>query len=242
MGTMPDSIERVSVVIPCLNDSEALKLCLLRLNEAEMSVSFELEVIVADASTDNACRNVAEECGALLIHCETRGRGQQLNAGARAASGQLLIFNHADTQLSAPHIDAAVNAIESAGAIGGAYFRDLAWQYPRLRWAGALVRAFTRRYGILYGDQSLFATRTAFDSLGGFADVPIMEDVDFSARMKKHGRICLVDPPLRTSMRRFKRRGYLRNKLQNIVVVWLWRLNVVTPEQIYRWYYRATAS
>ena len=73
--------------------------------------------------------------------------------------------------------------------------------------------------------------------MGGFAEIPIMEDVEFSGRLRKQGRFALVDPPVRTSMRRFQRRGYMRNKLQNIGIIWLWRVGLLSPEQIYRWYY-----
>ncbi|MDA0812066.1 MAG: glycosyltransferase [Verrucomicrobia bacterium] len=235
---MPGRTPKVSVIIPCLNDVDALTRCLARLNEAVGCLDFELEMIVADASQDDTCAEVAGHSGAVVVRCEARSRGQQLNAGADVATGDILLFNHADTELSAPHLLGLVAAMNVDEIIGGAFYRDLAWQYPALAWLDPWVRACTRRWGILYGDQSAFVTREAFEAMGGFAAIPIMEDVDFSDRLRKRGAIVLVDPPLRTSMRRFKKRGYLRNKLQNVCIVWMWRLRLVTPEQIYRWYYR----
>jgi uncharacterized protein len=238
---MPGRTPKVSVIIPCLNDADALTHCLARLNEAARFLDFELEMIVSDASDNDACAEIAGHSGAVVVRCETRGRGQQLNAGADLATGDILLFNHADTELTAPHLRGLVDAMKVDGIIGGAFYRDLAWQYPALAWLDPWVRACTRRWGILYGDQSVFATREAFAAMGCFAAIPIMEDVDFSDRLRKRGAIgaiVLVDPPLRTSMRRFKKRGYLRNKLQNVCIVWMWRLRLVTPEQIYRWYYR----
>lgn len=238
---MPSSIGRISIVIPCLNDAEALSRCLSRLGVAGSILSCELEVIVADASEDEACREIAREhADTIVVHVKKRGRGQQLNAGAHEASGQLLLFNHADTELTAEHMEAVVRVAQTSNMIGGAFYRDLAWQYPRLAWFEPLARWYVRKFGILYGDQSIFVSRQTFDSMGGFADVPIMEDVDFSSRLRKQGPIALIDPPLRTSMRRFKRRGYLLNKIQNVLIIWLWRLNLISPEQIYRWYYRAS--
>ncbi|MEZ5325440.1 MAG: TIGR04283 family arsenosugar biosynthesis glycosyltransferase [Verrucomicrobiales bacterium] len=239
---MSTRVPSISIIIPCLNDAVALERCLAGLTDATAGGYFDLEVIVADASSGDACVVVAQAAGARVVCCETRGRGQQLNAGAAAAKGGILLFNHADTDLSADHLLGVATVMGAGGVVGGAFYRDLAWQYPALAGLERWVRAYTRRWGIIYGDQSLFVSRETFDAMGGFASIPIMEDVDFSARLRKWGTVVLVDPPLRTSMRRFKKRGYLRNKLQNIGLVWLWRFRLLTPEQIYRWYYRRSAK
>ena len=229
--------QRISVIIPCLNDGSALKRCLANLQQASDRVALELEVVVADASRNDFCAGLAKDAGATVVRCTRPGRGNQLNAGAAAAVGEVLLFNHADTNLSEGHLSAAMDAMRTETTIGGAFYRDLAWQYPGLAWADRWVRLYTRHFGILYGDQSIFVRRCVFDAMGGFADLPIMEDVDFSARLRRQGPIVLMDPPLQTSMRRFRDRGYLRNKLQNMGIVWLWRLNLASPAQIYNWYY-----
>ena len=235
------STRSVSVIVPCLNDQAALWECLERLLPPIPSPadSHAMEIIVADASPDDACADVAREFGVTLKRCKTRGRGQQLNAGAAHATGDVLLFNHADTQLTCQHVAAVVDCLNlSQETVGGAFYRDIAWQYPRLAWMDPwLVRPFSRRFGILYGDQSVFVRRDVFEGMKGFADIPIMEDIDFSARLRRMGKVALVDPPVRTSMRRFQRRGYWRSKLQNLTVIQLWRLGLITPEQIYGWYY-----
>ena len=230
----PRVSERLSVIIPCLNDAEALAACLDRLSGQE-----DLQLVVADASSDDRCAAVARRAGALVVPCPSPGRGSQLNAGAARASGEVLIFNHADTRLTIAHLISLRERLRSPDVVGGAFYRDVAWQYPSLAWTKSISRAYMRRFGILYGDQTIFIRRDAFEKLGRFGEIPIMEDVEFSQRLRKLGRdrVVLLDPPIRASVRRFKRLGFLRNKLQNTLILLVWRLGLVTPDQIYAYYY-----
>lgn len=241
---MSSSGPAISVIVPCLEDATALRRCLRVLHSGAAARGLQLQTVVADASSRDDCAQIAGSAGATVVRCDRPGRGQQLNAGAAVATGEILVFNHADTELEGSHLAAIARTMGSEGSafVGGAFYRDLAWQYPAFAPMERLARSYTRHMGILYGDQSLFVRRKAFDAMRGFADIPIMEDVEFSSRLRKIGQVVLLDPPLRSSMRRFQRRGYLRNKLQNILVVWLWRAQIASPEQIYRWYYRRSAE
>ena len=225
----------LSIIIPCLNDAAALRECLARLQPRPSGT----EVIVADASEGAECARVAQTFDALLVRCQPPGRGRQLNAGAGAAKGEVFLFNHADTALELAHLENLLGCLHrGVDFLGGAFYRDIAWQYPAFRRAAPLARLYLRNFGILFGDQSVFVRREHFHALGGFPDIPIMEDVEFSRRLRRHGKLLFLTPPLRTSMRRFQRRGYLKNKLQNVGILWLYRMRLLTPDQIYRWYYR----
>ena len=190
-------------------------------------------------------RSLLFDGGAQIVHCQAPSRGAQLNAGATAATGDVLVFTHADTELLLAHLDAIVAATLDPAVLGGAFHKDLGAHYPAFRWATPIVRWWTRRFGLVYGDQSIFLRRTAFSSLGGFADIPIMEDIELTQRLRRHldrSQFILLDPPLRTSMRRFHRRGRFLTRLGNICLVFAWRLRLLTPTQIHRWYYRAKQS
>jgi uncharacterized protein len=223
-----------SIIVPCRNDAAALTETL----PAIMSgLRPEDEVIVADASDGGASAAAARQHGARVVACEKPGRGPQMNAGARAAAGDVLVFSHADTQLTAAHL-AAIRAhfVAHPEWQAGAFFKDTASHYPALRWADPLVRWWMGKFGVVYGDQSVFLRRKCFEALGGFAEIPLMEDVEMSRRLRRAPGFRLIDPPLRTSMRRFARRGRTWTRLRNILFVLLFRCGV-PAERLYRWYY-----
>jgi rSAM/selenodomain-associated transferase 2 len=228
-----------SFVVPVYNDAEALARLLGVLMEFEVSP----EILVVDASPDkSASREVAERYGVLFLEAEKASRGAQLIQGAQAATGDVLVFNHADTYFEEQHLLALDAALQSDGNLqAGAFLKDMAWHYPKMAWSSAIYRWYARHLGILYGDQSVFVKREFYEALGGIRDIPIMEDVEFSARLRKGTQCALLDPPLRTSMRKFEREGALLRKVQNMALVNLFRLGV-SPERIYRWYYRRRVS
>ena len=225
----------VSIVIPVWNDAARLARSLEVLSALEPPP----EVLVADASDDrDGVRDLAESFGARFIAVGQPNRGGQLNAGAREASGDVLLFHHADTQLTQAHYRSVIDALEGdPELVGGAFYKDIRAHHPRLGWSEPLVRWYSHHLGILYGDQSVFVRRARFGELGGFREIPLMEDVEFSKRLRRAGKVGLIDPPLRTSMRKFVADGALRRKLQNMWLVFLFRLGV-SPERLHRRYYR----
>ena len=228
-----DGAIALSVVIPCRNDAAALAELLPGMMPGLLPGD---EVIVADASADGASAEVARLHGVRVVRCEKPGRGTQMNAGAAAARGDVLVFSHADTQLGAGHLEAIRQAVADARVQCGAFFKDTGAHYPAWAWADPLIRWWMGRWGVIYGDQSVFLRRGVFEKLGGFAPIPLMEDVEMSPRLRRTGGFRLIDPPLRTSMRRFARRGRFFTRLQNVFYVLMFRCGV-SAERIYRWYY-----
>jgi rSAM/selenodomain-associated transferase 2 len=224
---------RVSVIVPCWNDGDALTSCLQTVRELDGIA----EVIVADASSEASCARVAASMGARVVHCEQPNRGRQLNAGSSVASGEILLFQHVDTELTQKHIDAIRHALNGDGHVGGAFYRKFDRAHRMRQWLVPLVRWYNRRGGALYGDQSLFVRRDVFKQMGGFADIPLMEDVEFSRRLRRVGCV-LLDPPVGSSARRHRKLGSLRVTLQNLMIMVLYRCGV-SPARLHRWYYRS---
>ncbi len=227
----------ISVVIPCLHDAERLK----RVLDEITSFPRIPEILVVDATPGEEAagiRTMVEGSGARYLVAEIPSRGAQLNQGARAAKGDVLVFHHADTRLTAAHLSSLEGAMAGdAELTGGAFYKDIGAHYPKLAWGEGLYRWYARVVGILYGDQSCFVRRGHFEKIGGFRDIRLMEDVAMSGKLRRSGKIALLDPPIRTSMRKFRKEGVFLRKMRNVALVFLFRIGV-SPDRLYEWYYR----
>lgn len=226
---------RLSVIVPCWNDAEALQTLLAKVRTLEGLD----ELIVADASSNDDARGIAEAAGAKVARCARPNRGAQMNAGAKLASGDTFLFHHADTELTQPHVSALREV--DAQTIGGAFHRKYDNRHRGFGWIEPIARAWNVRVGTLYGDQSVFVRRTTFERLGGFAEIPLMEDVEFSRRLRRTGRTVLLDPSIATSARHHQRRGPWQTTARNATMLALFRLGF-SPETLHRWYYRGFAG
>jgi rSAM/selenodomain-associated transferase 2 len=203
---------RASVVIPALDEERWIE-------AAIASVAAADEVIVADGASRDRTREKARGSGARVI-VTPRGRGAQLAEGARAATGDWLVFLHADTRLQAGW-RAALESLPGV-VVGGAFRFSLDSTRLAYRAIEAAVRARCRLLALPYGDQAIFARRSAYDAAGGFSPLPLMEDVDFVFRLRRVGRLAF--PPVRatTSPRRYDRDGLVRAMLRNWRVLGLY--------------------
>ncbi len=222
----------VSVVIPVWRESDAL-FVLLRAITAWPEVR---EVIVAGAEETPDFRIAVEAIGALCISAGRPNRGRQMNAGARHATGSWLLFHHADTELTRAHVQALAALESRAEIVGGAFHRKFDARHPHCRWIEPVERWRNQRFGALFGDQSLFVRRGHFKKLGGFAEIPLMEDIEFSQRLRRSGPLALLDPPIATSTRRHAKFGAWKTTLSNAALILLYHLGV-TPERLHAWYY-----
>lgn len=224
---------RVSVIIPAWHDSEQLSVLL----PALAGLANVSEIIVADASADDRSENAARSCGATYLKCVAPNRGGQMNLGGRHASGDVLVFQHADTELNHAHVNALASALRDTEVIGGAFHRKFDDRHPRLKRLDAVARFLARNGGTLYGDQSIFVRRDIFRQLNGFAEIPLMEDMEFSRRFRAAGKTVVLDPPIRSSARRHAQKGAWRSSIQNGLFILLYKLGV-SPVRLHRWYYR----
>ncbi len=225
----------LSVVIPCWNDAEALDRALQSFGAA--APSGEAEIIVADASAGQECRTTAVARNAIVVPCERPNRGAQMNAGASRAAGGWLLFHHADTEFTPAHFGALRDVRDRTEVLGGAFHRKFDERHPRLRWLERFHRTMGTHLGAtIYGDQSFYVRREHFARLGGFADYPLMEDMEFSKRLRRAGGVHLLDPPIATSARRSQKNGAWRTSMQNGAFIVLFKLGV-SPVRLHRWYY-----
>ena len=188
------------------------------------------EVIVADGGSSDATAQTARSRGARVIEGEGM-RARQMNAGAAAAAHETLIFVHADTLLPSGACDAAERAIAGGARFGG--FR-IAFIEPGLRFVAVMINARTCLTRAPWGDQAQFVRRADF---AGYREVPLMEDYELAARMKRAGRTAILPLEVRTSGRRFLRKGILRTAAVNWLIIAAWHLGV-SPQRLARWYRR----
>jgi rSAM/selenodomain-associated transferase 2 len=212
---------KVSVVIPALNEEAGITVSIHSALEAGAD-----EIIVVDGGSRDGTVAVARGLGVRVLFSPP-GRARQMNAGAAAATGEILLFLHADTRLPSGAAAAVRTACGRNGALGGAFAVRLdlspgASLYRRaiLGLTGRMVAVRARLFLAYTGDQAIFLRREVFERLGGYPDIPLMEDAALSRRLARTGKTILVPLPLTTSARRWEARGPLRT----ILLMWSLRL------------------
>jgi rSAM/selenodomain-associated transferase 2 len=224
----------VSVIVPVLHEAGSIN-ALLDHVKAQARPG-PVEIVVADGAGDTLAALNARHADAVRIK-SAPGRARQMNAAADAARGEVLLFLHADTRLPPGGLVAAVQALERWGSSAGAGAFGLAFDGGGRRMAlVARLGAWRNRLcRTPYGDQALFLRAAAFRELGGFADIPLMEDVELCRRLRRQGRPARVlDLRARTSARRYGTRP-LRTGLRNNVLRLLFALGA-DPARLARWY------
>ena len=191
------------------------------------------EVIVCDGGSSDRTGEVAREHGARVICCE-RMRSRQFNRGAGEAASEYLVFLHADTRLPAGAAAAVAKTLSNGAGFGG--FRlSFAEQAKNLRVAERMINLRTSMTRCPWGDQAQFIRRDDFLALGGFREMPIMEDYDLAVRMKRRGRSVVLPMNVITSGRRFLRKGVWRTAAINWRIVISYRMGM-DPEKLARIY------
>ena len=227
----------IAVIIPVLNEEAALPFLLKWL----LPLDFE-EIILIDGGSQDHTVEVAQAFSETLhqFHCQIisgpQGRAAQMNAGAAKATTDILLFLHADTQL--PHNAKQVieQALSTSQLVGGRF--DV--RFPRDEGYAWLVSRMmnhrSRLSGICTGDQGMFVRRTVFEAMSGFADIPLMEDLEFSRRLKHQGTVMALKETVTTSFRRWEQQGPLRTILRMWTLRFLYWLGC-SPHRLHRYYH-----
>jgi len=221
---------RLSIVIPTLNESTGINHTVQRALELR-----PIEAIVVDGqSTDRTC-DFARQAGATVITCE-RGRGRQLNAGARASTGDVLLFLHADCWLESQGAEQIEVALRDDSVIGGAFCQRIDHERPIFRWLERGNAARARWRHLPYGDQGIFVRRAAFEAAGGFAEVRLMEDLLLMREFRRRRwRIELLPGPIHVDPRRWLKHGVIRQTLRNWTLLAGLKLGI-SPDRLAEFY------
>ena len=156
-------------------------------------------------------------------------------------AGEILLFHHADTELTDEHLASLRAAMADPDVGGGAFRRHFDERHPWLRWLEPWEALRCRLGGPLFGDQSIFVRRAEFEALGGYADLPLMEDVEFSIRLRRRCRLRLLAPAIRSSPRKHLEQGRWRTTLTNALFLLLYTCGFA-PSRLHAWYYRLRDS
>jgi len=202
-------LDRVSVIIPALNEESHIAATLRAVGQG-----LAHEIIVVDGgSTDNTVQR-AKVAGAIVF-TSMPGRARQMNAGAARAAGVALLFLHADTLLPPGWAEVVPRTLRASSVAAGAFSFRIDGNFPGksfVEWATGFRSRWLQRP---YGDQGLFLSRALFEEMGGFADLPIMEDYEFVVRLRRRGQVITVGDAALTSARRWQKLGVLRTTLRN---------------------------
>lgn len=220
----------IAVVIPTLNEAESLPALLGDLRR----VVVPLDIVVADGGSTDGTLAAASTAGVRTV-AAPRGRAAQMNAGARAAAGRWLLFLHADTRLPSRARRALLTAIVDEPELEVAVFGfaiDLPPGWKRFIEMGQAMRQTL--YGLPYGDQGLLVRRELFEAVGGFPDVPLLEDVAALRALRRRARVRTLPGVILTSGRRYLRDGVVRTWLRNTAIISLYYLGV-PPRRLAQW-------
>jgi len=219
----------ISIVIPALNEEATLAATVASARGPGVR-----EVIVVDGGSSDGTADLARHLAARVLSAP-RGRALQMNAGAAAATGTVLLFLHADTLLPEGFDTAVLTALQNPLVVGGRFDLLLMPSSFLLALTATLINLRSRLSRIATGDQAIFVRRRVFGDLGGFPELPLMEDIAFSRALKRAGGVACLRQKVTTSSRRWRRDGVLRT----ILLMWSLRLLYfcgVSPERLRRAY------
>jgi rSAM/selenodomain-associated transferase 2 len=201
-----DGLGGISIIVPALNEAAGIEAALVPLQPLRAAGH---EVMVVDGGSADGTDELAAPLADRVIASD-RGRARQMNAGAAVASGDVLLFLHADTVLPVDAERVVLDGLAETGRGWGRFDVRLSGRHPLLRLGSRWISSRSRLTGVATGDQAIFVRRQLFDEVGGFPDIPLMEDVALTKALRRLGRPLCIREPVVTSSRRWEERGILR--------------------------------
>ena len=223
----------ISTILPVLHEAGAINTVITHLRDLQQNGP--LEIIVVDGDPLGSTLQAIRDDGIVRVLSEP-GRARQMNRGASLAQGEVLLFLHADTLLPRQALTRIADAQTDPRFVAGAFALGFDTKKSIFRITEHYAALRTRFTSIPFGDQAIFVGRAYFEKIGGYAEIPLMEDVELMGRIRKRGdRICIIPEKVRTSVRRYEREGILYCTVRN------WMLQVcysagISPEKLVKWY------
>ena len=219
---------KISIIIPVLNEAYTIKPTLAHLKNAS-----NVEIIVVDGGSKDETIALAKSCGVQVISSGL-GRATQMNLGATVATGDILLFLHADTRIP-PNFDTLIRQALPGNFIAGAFELKIDANLRGIRLIEKMVNLRSHLFSLPYGDQAIFICSKVFHEIGGFPDLPIMEDFELMRQLKRLGKIEIIPQAVITSGRRWQKLGIIKTTLINQLMIIGYFLGV-SPAQLARWY------
>lgn len=204
----------ISIIIPVLNEAAIITQTLERIK-----FNPQVEIIVVDGGSNDETVTLAKQKKVTVTIVAKKGRAAQMNAGAKIAQGDILLFLHSDTQLPDNYLEIVQKTLARSLAIAGAFSLKIDGKNLPLRLVEITVEMRSRFLSLPYGDQGLFLTKQTFQEIGGFADLPIMEDFEIVQRLKRQGKIAIAPATAVTSSRRWQKLGVLQTTAINQLII-----------------------
>jgi rSAM/selenodomain-associated transferase 2 len=224
-----------SVIIPVFGESSLINRTIDHVYDT--GAGFDLEVIVVDGDNKGRTNSSIKKTSVMKIQSD-KGRAKQMNKGASAANGEILLFLHADTELPDQAFKTISSVIEDEQYVGGAFDLGIKSDKCVFRLIEKLANIRTRLTRVPYGDQAIFVRREIFRKVNGFREIAVMEDVDLMRHIKRLGaRIYIARQKVKTSARRWEKEGVISCTLRNWALISLYSLGVC-PDKLAKYYYR----
>ncbi|MBI3598919.1 MAG: TIGR04283 family arsenosugar biosynthesis glycosyltransferase [Nitrospirae bacterium] len=237
----------ISVIIPIFNEEEMLPAFLNQ--TANWLVH---EIILVDGNSNDQTQGILESFHRNPLLCPLpqgvrkamighrllvakKGRGNQMNEGAKVATGDVLLFLHADSIFPSDGFFEISKAMQNTHLVGGAFRLKIQSTSLFFKFISMMANIRSSIFGLPYGDQGIFVRREIFSKIGGYPDFPLMEDAEFIRQLKHEGMIILLDQAVTTSARKWHKQGIVFTSLRNIILLLLYFMGV-SPKQLVKWY------
>ncbi len=227
----PSSNDRLSVIIPTLNEADYISRTLAAAEQGR-----NVETIVVDGGSHDQTVDIAKSFKTVVV-CTSASRAGQMNAGAAAATGGMLLFLHADTLVPQKFDELIRHTLPKSGVAAGAFKLQIESPVATFRIIERLANWRSQRLHMPYGDQAIFMLAEIFHKIGGFLEIPIMEDFELMRRLRKRGRIIIIPTAVTTSPRRWLNNGIYRTWFMNQVMISAYLFGI-PPIKLKRWYNR----
>ena len=226
---------KVSIIVPTLNEELVLEKTLTQFQQLSPH-----ELIVSDGGSDDGTRNIAGRFSHRVI-TGSASRALQMNVGADEATGDILLFLHADSRIEPESYRKMLECMENPKWIGGAFTLCIESGKWSLKLIALLANIRSKYFGLAYGDQGFFVRKEVFNDMNGFSPIPICEDLDFYYRLRKKGSVILLKEKAHTSPRRWINEGIFFTTARNFFIAVLFGLGF-PPHILTKWYPLSTPS